>query len=790
MLVSLRWLREHLNFEISLDQILQDLTDIGLEIEGTIDLGHRSGKILVGEVKSVERHPNADKLTLCSVDVGKPAPLSIVCGASNHREGDRVPVALIGAELPNGMRLKPVEIRGVPSQGMMCSGKELHWSDDASGILILPPEWQVGEPVDFLIDVSVTANRPDCMSIHGIARDLAAKHKRKTHLAAARIQEQLEHVEQMLHVSVKERSKCSRYCARLIQGVRVGPSPLWMIRALESVGLRSVNNVVDVTNYVLMELGHPLHAFDAEMIADRQITVRAAKEGEAFETLDGTKLTLTEDDLVIADGKRAVALAGVMGGLNSEVTESTTTVALEAAHFDPVTIRRTSKRHGIVTDSSQRFERGTDRAMLPHAINRATQLIKEICGGEVARGTIDVQSSITEISSPIALRLSRVQQLLGLNLPHTEIADLLVHLGCEIVRADREQFFVTAPSWRVDLTREIDLIEEIARIRGYDQIPVSLPAVVGQPRALPPQSEATGPLTDTLVAEGFHEVLNFGFTCPEFLASLGLAENLVMIRNPLTRDFAAMRPSVLPSVLSNVAHNLNRGASDVRLFEIGTAHAKDDGGTPREWTELCAVLCGSTPATWSSPARAHGFHTIKGVAERCLQALGIAQCQVRPLEDPRFHPKRAAVLCQGPQVLARIGELHPDFLATLEIERRVCALEMQIEPLVERARARRVKCREVSRHPSVDRDIAVVVDRSTQAGDLLDSITRSGGDLLESARLFDLYEGEGVPEGKRSLAYALVFRAPDRTLREEEVQRVIDSILSTLAEKHGAELRQ
>ncbi len=788
MRVSLRWLREHLGDDLKVDALLANLNDLGLEIDETVDLGMRSGLIVVGQIKSIGKHPEADKLTLCQVDVGKPEPLSIVCGATNQKAGDKVPVALVGATLPSGTKLRAVKIRGVASEGMLCSGTELGWSDDASGILILPEEWKVGEPFDFLFEVSITANRPDCMSVFGLARDLAALHRKKIYLHAPRVPEQAEHVEQIINVAVKDREACSRYCARVIRGVRVGPSPLWLVRALESVGLRSINNVVDVTNCVLMECGHPLHAFDADRLTDRKITVRRAERGESFKALDGTDNALDEEDLVIADAQRVVALAGVIGGANSEVIEATSTVVLEAAHFDPVVVRRASVRHGISTDSSQRFERGADRAMVLHAINRATQLIRDLCGGEVARGTIDLQPVVPEKPPTIPLRLSRVKRLIGIDLPHTEIADLLVHLGCEIPRFHREQFFVNPPTWRVDLTREADLIEEIARLHGYGDIPTSLPAVIGQPRRLPPLSEVTAPLSETLIAEGLREAVNFSFMAEEIITAGGHArESLVTVKNPLSRDHATMRPALLPGLLVNVAGNLNRGADDLRLFEIGTVYQRG-GDRPEERQELAAVLAGAAPATWQNPEQPHDFPLIKGIAEQCLRALGLHQWQVKPLDDPRYHPHRAATLCQGPHVLARLGELHPDLLDAFDIEQRVCALEMTLAPLAERvSRARRHV--EISRQPSVRRDLALVVAGDVTAGDLTATVTQAAGDLLEGIRLFDIYQGEHIEEGKKSMAFALTFRAADRTLREEEVQEITDQILSAAAQRHSAALR-
>lgn len=790
MRVSLRWLRQHLNFKIEPDALVDCLMRIGMEVEETFDLGMKSGLLVVGHLQSVEKHPKADKLTVCQVDTGGERPLTIVCGATNHRAGDKVPVALPGLTLPSGLTLRRTEIRGVASEGMLCSPTEIAWSQDDSGILILPPEFKTGEPFDFLAEVSITSNRPDCMSIFGLARDIAAAHRKKIYLHAPRVQEQLEHIEQLLHVSVKERQLCTRYCARLIRNVKVGPSPLWMVRALESAGLRSINNVVDVTNFVLLELGHPLHAFDAEMIADRQITVRCAQPGEEMKTLDDTKVSLHPDDLLICDSRRPIALAGIMGGANSEVTETTNVVALESAHFDPTCIRRAASRHGFSTDSSQRFERGADRDMVPVALNRATQLIRELAGGEVAKGVIDVQPTITETKTPVQLRLARVRRLLGAEIAQTEIADILVHLGCEIVRAEREQFFVNPPSYRVDLGREADLIEEIARLHGYDKIPRSLPAVVGQPRRGPANALAVERLREAFVAEGLHEAVNFGFVSSDTLRKAGLLPTPpVSVRNPLNRDYDTLRPSVLVSLLANAAHNLRHGARDIRLFEIGNAFAADGAGAVRESLEAAVVLTGSLGGSWDRPAHPIDFYTAKGLAERALTTVGITQWQIAPLTDPRYHPKRAATLMQGSAELVRFGELHPGLLESLDIEDvRVCAVEMAVAPLSERARARR-RFMEIPRFPRVERDIALVADEAVPAGDLQATIEKAGGELFERARLFDLYRGENLPAGKRSLAFALTFGAADRTLRDDEVQTAIEAILHAVAEAHGATLR-
>jgi phenylalanyl-tRNA synthetase beta chain len=791
MRVSLRWLRRHLSFPLEHDALIASLMRAGLEVDSVTDLGMGSGNILVGQVKKVGKHPEADKLTLCEVDIGAEAPAQIICGATNHREGDKVVVALPGATLPNGLTLKRAKIRGVESEGMMCSGKELAWSDDTAGILILPEEWKVGEPFDMILDVSITPNRPDCMSIHGLARDISAMHRKPMRTTWPRMQEGTTRIEQSLSVVVRERDLCSRYCARVIQKVQIGPSPLWMVRALESAGLRSINNVVDVTNYVLLELGHPLHAFDAEQIADATIEVRHPKAGEKLETLDGTKVALGPEDLVIADGARPVALAGVMGGANSEVTAKTKHIILEAAHFDPACVRRMSRRHGISSESSQRFERGTDRDILNVAIDRAAMLIHELSGGVISKGMIDAQRPSTETRTPIPLRLDRVTRVLGSEIPRPEIADLMTALGCEIRRADRDQFVALAPSWRVDLAREIDLIEEIARLRGYDTFPAALPAVVGQPRSRAPLSGLRDPLSRTLVGDGFREAINHSFLSGTVLLETGEdAERLVTLRNPISQDHTTMRPALLHGLLTNVAHNLNRGAVDVRLFEIGTVFTKLPDGTTSERQMLTACAAGAARACWDHPERGHDFFTIKGVAERMLAAFGVSQWQVKPVEDDRLHPHRAATLGQGPNALVQIGEVHPAYLDHFGIEARVCVLEIDLDDLSKRLSGKPRRSKEISRHPAVARDLALVVADSVVAAELETTLMKAGGEILESVHLFDVYQGEHIAKGKKSMAFGFVFRAADRTLVDDEVQTAVDAMLAAAKKDHKAALRK
>ncbi|MCB2155136.1 phenylalanine--tRNA ligase subunit beta [bacterium] len=802
MKFSLRWLREYLDADLTYEEVLDGLMTCGHEVEETTDLGAGHGNIVVGKILEINSHPNADKLHVCKVEEADGQVHSIVCGATNIEVGQHVPFAKTGATLPNGMTLKPTAIRGVESCGMMCSAKELGVADDHSGIWIQPESMKVGEPFDAIIDIKVTPNRPDALSLVGLARDLAAKNGGKLRLPEVKFSESDTKTEKVAKVIVESREDCPRYAARVIRGVKIGPSPLWLQRRLEGAGLRPRNNIVDITNYVLLELGHPLHAFDLNKIANKTIIVRNAKAGEKMELLDETTVELQETDLLICDPEKPVALAGVMGGGNSEIDDDTTDVLLESAYFKPSTIRRTSKRLDKSTDASYRFERGTDPKRLINALHRAAQLIAELAGGEVLKTHLDVVAKLPDVE-PITLRIDRVCRLSGVELTGREITDILGRLGFEIQRADEKELLVAVPSHRPDVTQEADLIEEVARIHGYDQIPSVLPAV---DIAYTPAS-TTQSLRERIVREmmgmGYSETVNFSFVSEEANHAAGVGDDgrTVRVLNPLVQEQTVMRRSLLPSLLENVVHNFNHGVDPVQIFEIGHTYAWKDAEQPEdedpkslepateEHLFLAAAISGTRKADWRTPARELDFYDIKGVAERLLDRLGIRRTVIEPASDlGMFHPGRCAAILKGGERLCWFGELHPALARELDIKRRVFLIECPIEGAILEV-SEEPKFQELPRFPATKRDVAVLVPKTTQAQDLERTIRSAGRPILADVQLFDLYEGKNLAENERSLAFSLTFRVADRTLTDDEVNKAFEAIIAALDKKHGARLR-
>jgi phenylalanyl-tRNA synthetase beta chain len=805
MRFNLRWLLEYLETSLKYDDLLAAITMAGLEVEQALDLGLGSGKIVFAEILEVNPHPNADKLSFCKVNAGGEKPLEIVCGATNIAPGQRVPLALVGATLPGGIKLKATKIRGVDSQGMMCSPSEIGISDDHDGIWILPEDSPVGEPFDALVDVKVTPNRPDALSLIGVARDLAAKTGGKLRMPEVKFTEADERAESVARIVLESREDCPRYAARVIKGVRVGPSPLWMRRRLEAAGLRPINNVVDVTNYVMLEMGHPLHAFDLARLAQRTIVVRNARPGETITLLDESTADLLPTDLLICDAEKAVALAGIMGGANSEISDVTTDVLLEAAYFRPATIRRTAKRLGKSTDASYRFERGTDPKRLVNALHRAAQLIAELSGGKVLKGHLDAIARLPE-REPITLRIERLRRLSGLTLTGREITGILGSLGFEVPRADEKELLVTVPSFRPDIAGEADLIEEVARIHGYDRIPASMPSVPCNATLPDAGLDLERRVADALVAIGLTQAINFSFVGEAANARVGVPADdplHIRLRNPLSQDLAVMRRSLVPSLLDNVVRNLNQSVESIRLFEIGRTYAwrtaepvADEDARSLEaaadeqpW--LAVALCGQRPGDWRSPGRELDFFDLKGIAEALLERLGLGRVVVEPVRDIGYlHPGRAAAFLKGGERVCWFGELHPSLARELDLRRRVYVLECPLDGPV-RGKAEAPKFRELPRTPAVKRDLALVVPAGVTALEVERLIKSAGGNLLTGLRLFDVYEGDKIAPGHRSLAFSLTFRDPDldKTLTDEQVTQVLGKIVQGLEKGCGASLR-
>ncbi len=801
MLVSLNWLKELVPTDASPAQLSDMLTMAGVEVESAEHVKPDFDRVTIGRVLDISPHPNADKLVLCKVDVGGPSPLDIVCGAKNMREGDKVPVAVVGARLAGGVKVKKAKIRGESSEGMMCSERELGLGDEHAGIKILPPDVPVGSAFDevmglddVVLELGVTPNRPDCLSMIGVAREIAAITQIPTQPPQFQVIEEGPDVDTLTSIAIEDAEGCPRYAARVVTGVEIGPSPAWMQQRLTKVGVRPLNNVVDATNYVLMELGHPLHAFDYDRLEENRIVVRRARRGESITTLDGVARELSEQMLVIADAKNAVAIAGVMGGADTEVAEKTKAVLIESAYFDPVTIRRTSKWLGLSTEASYRFERGADPEMAVKALDRAAAMIAELAGGRVAKGHID-QYPRKIVPPDIELRHKRITRILGIDVPKKKVVSILSSLGFEILAENADTVKVRTPTHRPDVAAEIDLIEEVARIHGYDNIASTYPqdsTVIKRGRQSAPLYEKC---RDLLMASGFSEIITLSFGSASEMADFGddgeganAAPMTVM--NPLTEDASVLRTSLIPGALRSIRTNVNAGNKDLKLFETAKTFRSAEGQIlPEEHTFLCAAATGlSSPINWRQQPAEIDFFDLKGAAEAMIESLGCGNFGTAGASHDGFHPGGCADILIGGKIVGKIGQIHPDILEKYEIGQKVFVFEIDVDAIDDQAQSQR-KYEKLSRFPHADRDLAIVVDEGVEAAALNSAIVEAGGETLKSVCLFDIYRGKQLEEGSKSLAFRLRFQSGERTLIDDEITPVFDGIVKSLEERFGAKLR-
>ncbi len=802
MKVSLNWLKDYVDIRMGLKELINLLTMAGLEVEEAISLGGGLEKVVVAEICSIRKHPNADRLLLVEVKTHQET-FSIICGATNIREGQRVPLALVGARLPNGIEIKKSKIRGVSSEGMLCSAIELALGQDASGIMILPAHTPLGVDLgeamglkDTLLDISITPNRPDCLCVIGVAREIAALTHQKVKYPTHSLSDRGEEIHQKTSVTVLDQDLCPRYVARMIEEVKIGPSPHWMSDRLEKVGIRSINNVVDVTNYVMMEYGQPLHAFDFELLEEGRIVVRRAKEGEGFVTLDGVRRTLDKEMLMICDGVKPVAIAGVMGGLNSEIKEDTQKVLLESAYFDPAGNRRTSKKLGLETEAAYRFGRGIDYGGCLSAANRAAQLIQELAGGRVLEGVVDAYP-VTIKPSPIRLSVKKVHQVLGTDVSAKQVRSYLKDLELEIRGEDEDIILVTPASFRGDLEREIDLIEEVARLDGYERIPITIPKG-------PPSSEERSKeflverkAIDTLIDHGYYEVITYSFTSPDSWDAIGLPlddprRQHLRILNPLTEDLSVMRTTLIPGLLETARYNLSRKNSNLKLFELKKVFIPQAGERlPKEVKYLVGVAMGfDRDPHWAFSPRPVDFYDMKGCVEDLLEALKIRGLKFDRAEDiPYLHPGKASRVILEDEVLGVLGELHPQVLDRYEIHGKSYLFEMDFSKMVQWAGEEK-RFQSLPKFPEVYRDISVVVDKTLESERVMETIRAFRQPFVEEVSLFDIYEGPPIPEGKKGISYRVRYQANDRTLTDEEVNQYHEKILSRLKELFSLELRQ
>jgi len=803
MRISLNWLREYVDLRVEAAELAHRLTMAGLEVGSIETLGLGIEGVVTARIVEKGSHPGADRLSLCRVDDGTEVH-TIVCGATNMQAGDMVALARVGTNLPGGVKIKKAKIRGEASSGMMCSERELGLSEGHEGILILPSDTPLGDRLvdvlglpDTVFEVELTPNRADCLSVVGVAREVAALTGAELRLPQPAVREAGAPIGEQTSVTIEDPELCRRYAARIVRGVTIGPSPRWLQQRLQAVGVRSINNVVDVTNYVLMELGHPLHAFDLQRLTGQRIVVRRAVEGERFTTLDGQERALDADTLMICDAAGPVAVAGIMGGLNSEVESNTQDLLLESAYFDPANIRRSAKRLGLSTEASYRFERGADIEGLMRALDRATELIVQLAGGTVAQGIWDAYPTALE-PRQIPCRPERVRAVLGVELSSEQIGGYLAALGLVAVAGSGEPLLFRVPTHRVDLEREIDLIEEVARLHGYDAIPTTLPKVAMSAAVRPASRRMADAARDALASAGLQEAICLSFIDPAEDERLALepADPLrpkVAVQNPLNSEAAVLRTTLLPGLLHSGGLNCRRQTGPLRLFEVGrTFHPVAGQVLPQEVQRVAAVLAGErSPLGWLGDTQPVDFFDVKGLVEGLLAALGVTGVRWETLSDrPWLHPGRGARLVLDGAQVGWCGQLHPDPAQTYEVPEQTLAFELDLDRL-QGVRRSPGKFTGLDRYPAVARDLAVVIDRATPVQQVLDAVAEHAQrePLLRTATLFDVYTGERLAEGKVSLAMRLVYRAEQRTLTEEDVQRAEAGVLAHLEQQLGARLR-
>jgi phenylalanyl-tRNA synthetase beta chain len=791
MQFNVEWLKKWVAIDLDAGELAARLTAAGLEVDSVMPVAADFTDVVVAEVERCEPHPDADKLVVCTVNEGSGERLQIVCGAPNARAGIRVPLARVGATLGPDFRIKRARLRGVESFGMLCSARELGLSDDHSGLMELPHDAPVGAPLrdylgldDHSIEVDLTPNRADCLSIRGLARDVAASCDAA--FTAVEITPVEPSIEDRLPIRLDDPEDCPRYVGRIIRGIDPDArTPLWMAESLRRCGLRSISPVVDVTNFVLLELGQPMHAFDLDKLHD-EIIVRRGKKGEKLVLLDDSEVELDEDVLAICDRAGPVAIAGVMGGLESGVTSETTDILFESAYFNPATIMGKARTFGMHTDASHRFERGVDPRGQEAAVERATQLLIEIAGGRAGPVLVEENPEFIPRNQAVTLRLDRLNRVVGLEFEKEAVERILVRLGMA-VSWNGGSWSVVAPSSRFDIAIEEDLIEEVARIHGYDVIPEAPPSGVLTPGWASGRQVPLEQVRNSLCDAGFQEAINYSFVDRRLLEAVHQNDHVLPLANPLSADMDVMRTTLLPGLLSSLARNTRRQQSRVRLFETGVAFLQ---GEPvlHEHQRVAAVATGEAlPEQWGSLTREVDFYDIKGVVEHLLSLRG--DCNDVVFERgslPWMHPGAHAVIRIDGAELGWCGAVHPTVLRRLDIRKGVQAFELDLDLLVKREVP---FAKPISRFPSVRRDLAVLLPEAVSYREVEQCVTASAGRFLEKMTVFDVYQDENLKKGYKSLAIGLIFKNVSSTLKDEEIDPVIEAVVSDLDRILGAQLR-
>lgn len=792
MKAPVKWLKDYVDIDINAKELGDALTLSGSNVEEVITSGEEIQNVVTGKIMKIERHPDAERLVICQVDIGEREPIQIVTAATNMKEQDIVPVALHGSTLHGGLKIKKGKLRGVLSNGMFCSEEELGIAGDkpVHGLMILPCDTPIGKDIkqvlgmdNAVIDFEITSNRPDCLCVFGIARETHATLNKKLRMPDLSFSTASKrNINEELSVEVRDKL-CRRYMSRKIVNVKIEPSPKWMQERLFDAGVRPINNIVDITNFVMLELGEPMHAFDAREISSNRIVVERAAEGEKFTTLDGTERTLTSSVLNIKNGEQTIGLAGIMGGENSEIKDDTTEVVFECATFDGTNIRISSSKLGLRTEASSRFEKDLDPNMAEIALNRACHLVQELNAGDVIEGTIDIYPEKPS-KKVVTVDSNWVNTFLGTKISKEDMKEYLDRLELETTISG-DELIISVPSFRNDINIREDVAEEVARIYGYNNIPATIARSTGMRDAKSRKQHLDDKVIAALLGSGLNQSISYSFVSPKVFDKIMLPEEsslrkAVTIKNPLGEDFSIMRTTTIPSMMECLARNYSRNNEEARLFEMGKVYIPNEDASklPDEINTATIGLYGAVD-----------YYDLKGIVENVMNSIGISGVSfVRESENKAFHPGKTASISIKKKSAGILGEIHPDVAENYGVDARCYIAELNLDVLYELADIER-KYKALPKFPAVTRDIALLVEDSILVQEIEDIILKQGGSIVEKIKLFDVYKGKQIPEGKKSIAYSLTYRHENKTLTDEEVNKVHDRIVRTLENKLGAELR-
>lgn len=810
MQVSIKWLKDYIDFTETPEQLADKLTMAGIPVENVVDPGEGLEKVVTGRIEKLEPHQNSDHLQICTMNVDLAENIIIVTGAQNVAEGQVVPVAMVGAHLPNGMKISKGKLRGVASNGMLCSAQELKLDleklpeEQKTGIFILPSDTPVGIPAkdvlglnDVVLEFELTANRADCFSVFGLVREIAAITGNKPHFPEIKVNEDDNtKLNDIFSVEIADPDLCSRFSTRMLKNVKIGPSPEWMQQRLEGAGIRSINNVVDVTNFVMIELGHPMHAYDYDKITGKKLIARRAIEGEELHTLDDTSRKAKGEMLVIADSEKAAGLAGIMGGFETEITDTTTTVVLESADFYGPCIRRTARACGLSSEASGRFERGVDSETTIKALDRAAQLLQEMGACTVCEGIVDVYPNPKQ-ANYVTFTPEQINNHLGTNIAKDVMLNIITSVGFDVTKDENDEITVKVPSWRNDVTCMADISEEIARLHGFDKIKSTLPNGVSMQGTQSAKQTFIDKVKASLSSQGLYETISFALTNEETFNKLNIPQDsplrkAVPIMNPLSDEYPLVRTTLLSSIFDNLARNLARKNDDVALFEVGSVFfpkALPVTELPDEVVKIAGAITGRRNAQgWNQTNDMVDFYDAKGIIEELLANLRVTRYTVEAGTHYAMHPGKTALFKKGRDVIATVGEVHPAVLSAYGITKPVYIFELDATTVM-KYMAKDLKYKALPKYPATSRDLAMLVDVDVNAADIEKAMTKAAGQNLTQITLFDVYTGKQVEEGKKSLAFSLTFQSNDKTLTDAEIDPAIEKIVAKLQKDFNANLR-